>query len=122
MPWRSLLRTIARLMTVSTPMASIRRRGRAKRNAWMVDYRDGAGVRRRITAATREVAEDLLSDEIREGRQASPAAADREIALAAYAETMARAGLGRPEGLHAHLVQGDARPTQWAAVGRVHVG
>src|SRR5262245_41354694 len=67
-------------------MASIRRRGRAKRNVWVVDYRDGAGVRRRITAATREAAEDLLAEKIREGRQPSPAAADREITLAAYAE------------------------------------
>ncbi len=45
---------------------------------------DGAGVRRRITAPTREVAEDLLADKIRESRQVVPGAADREITLATY--------------------------------------
>ncbi len=67
-------------------MASIRRRRRAKRDVWCVDYRDATGARRRVTAQTREVAEDLLAEKIRESRQATPAATDREITLAAYAE------------------------------------
>jgi Phage integrase, N-terminal SAM-like domain len=66
-------------------MASIRRRKRAKRDVWCVDYRDGAGVRRRMTALTREIAEDLLAEKIRESRQAAPEVIDREITLAAYA-------------------------------------
>jgi hypothetical protein len=66
-------------------MASIRRRKRAKRDVWWVDYRDGAGVRRRMTSLTREIAEDLLAEKIRESRQAAPEVIDREITLAAYA-------------------------------------
>ena len=66
-------------------MASIRRRGRAKRNVWVVDYRDGAGspAHHRPDPGNRR---GSPSDKIRESRQATPAAADREITLAAYAE------------------------------------
>jgi len=67
-------------------MASIRRRKRAKRDVWCVDYRDSAGVRCRITAPTRAIAEDLLAEKIRESRQAAPEVTDREVTLTAYAE------------------------------------
>jgi len=67
-------------------MASIRRRKRAKRDVWFVDYRDNAGMRCRITAPTRETAEDLLAEKIRERRQAGPEVTDREVTLAVYAE------------------------------------
>ena len=40
-------------------MASIRRRKRAKQDVWHVDYRDSAGVRRRLTAATKAEAEEM---------------------------------------------------------------
>jgi hypothetical protein len=36
-------------------MASIRRRRRARADVWLVDYRDAAGVRERLTARTKEV-------------------------------------------------------------------
>jgi Phage integrase, N-terminal SAM-like domain len=67
-------------------MATIRRRKRAKRDVWCVDYRDSAGVRCRITAPTRAIAEDLLAEKIRESRQAAPEVTDREVTLSAYAE------------------------------------
>jgi integrase len=66
-------------------VASIRRRKRAKHDVWVVDYRDGAGIRRRVTAPSRESAEILFGDKIRESRQALPSATDREITLSAYA-------------------------------------
>ena len=67
-------------------MAAIRRRKRARRDVWVVDYRDATGVRCRVTAPSREVAEDLLAEKIRDSRQALPAAHDREITLAQYSE------------------------------------
>lgn len=42
-------------------MTSIRRRKRARRDVWFIDYRDATGARRHLTAPTREVAEDLLA-------------------------------------------------------------
>jgi len=47
-------------------MASIRRRRRARGDVWLVDYRDAAGLRQRLTARTKEAAENLLSEKIRE--------------------------------------------------------
>ncbi len=41
-------------------MASIRRRRRARRDVWFVDYRDARGVRHRLTAPTKEAAQGLL--------------------------------------------------------------
>ena len=66
-------------------MASIRRRRRAKGDVWVVDYRDGAGVRRWSTFRTRREAEDALARIIPESRQATPPVVDRDITLEAYA-------------------------------------
>jgi integrase len=66
-------------------MASIRRRKRAKRDVYLVDYFDGAGVRRRLTAATRREAEDLLADKIKESREGAAPSPDHDITLAEYA-------------------------------------
>ncbi len=66
-------------------MASIRRRKRAKGDVWIVDYRDGADVRRWETFSTKREAEDALSRIIPESRQASPQVVDRDITLADYA-------------------------------------
>jgi hypothetical protein len=49
-------------------MAHIWKRSRAKRDVWIVDYLDAAGVRHRVTAKTKEQAEDLLADKIMESR------------------------------------------------------
>ena len=67
-------------------MAGIWRRKRAKRDVWIVDCRDAAGVRHRLTANTREQAEGLLADKITESREAPTAAisADRDITLSEY--------------------------------------
>ena len=55
-------------------MASIRRRRRAKSDVWLVDYRDASGARQRLTAPTKEAAENLLSEK-------TP---DRDITLSEY--------------------------------------
>jgi integrase len=66
-------------------MATIRKRRRSKRDVWLVDYLDGAGVRHRLTAKTREQAEGLLAEKITESRQAQPVdSTDRNITLAEY--------------------------------------
>jgi integrase len=67
-------------------MASIRRRKRAKGAVWIVDYRDGAGVRRWVTLRTKREAEDALARIIPESRQAAPRVVDRDITLGDYAE------------------------------------
>ncbi len=46
-------------------MACIRKR----REKWVVDYRDGAGARRWVTCETREAANAVLSEKIRESRR-----------------------------------------------------
>src|SRR5262249_61898718 len=66
-------------------MATIRRRKRAHAHVWLVDYIDAAGVRRRLPAPTREAAEDLLAEKIRESRQAAPPTTDRDTTLRDYA-------------------------------------
>ena len=66
-------------------MASIRRRRRAKGDVWVVDYRDGAGVRRWATFRSRREAEDALARIIPESRQAAPRVVDRDITLDDYA-------------------------------------
>ena len=53
-------------------MAGIWRRKRAKRDVWIVDCRDAAGMRHRLTVKTREQAEGLLADKITESRDAPP--------------------------------------------------
>jgi integrase len=67
-------------------MASIRRRRRARGDVWVVDYRDGAGIRRWATFPSRREAEDALARIIPESRQAAPRVVDRDIAVADYAE------------------------------------
>ncbi len=50
-------------------------------------YRDAQGRRRRLFAATREQAEDLLAEKIRESRQAAPPVEDPEITPQDYVAT-----------------------------------
>jgi len=49
-----------------------------------VDYRDAAGVRHRVTASSKQEAEDLLADKIRELRQPGAFSQERDITLAEY--------------------------------------
>ena len=49
----------------------------------VVDYRDGAGIRRWVTCDTRRQAQDVLSEKLRESRQASRPAVDPDITVAA---------------------------------------
>jgi integrase len=64
-------------------MASIWRR--KDRDAWVVDYFDAAGRRRRLVAATREKAENLLAEKIKESRQAAPVCDNPETTVEEYA-------------------------------------
>ena len=41
---------------------------RKGRDVWVVDYRNAAGVRIRLSAATRQQAEDLLAEKIKESK------------------------------------------------------
>jgi hypothetical protein len=50
------------------------------------DYRDGAGVRRRISCETRRQAEDVLSQRLRESRHPVQPVVDTNITVAQYAE------------------------------------
>ena len=50
----------------------------------VVDYRDGAGIGRWVTCDTRRQAQDVLSEKLRESRQASRPAVDPDITVAAY--------------------------------------
>src|SRR2546427_15306 len=63
-------------------MACVRKR----RGKWVVDYRDGAGVRRWVTCETRREAEDVRDEKRREGRQATRPVVDPDITVAAYSE------------------------------------
>jgi hypothetical protein len=63
-------------------MACIRKR----RGKYIVDYRDGAGVRRWITCETRRQAEDVLTERLRVSRQPIRPAVDTNITVAEYAE------------------------------------
>jgi hypothetical protein len=65
-------------------MASIRRRRRARQDVWLVDYRDAAGARHRVTASSKQEAEDLLADKIRELRPPGVFSQERDITLAEY--------------------------------------
>jgi integrase len=58
---------------------------RTDRDCWVVDYKDAQGRRRRLFADTREQAEDLLAEKIRESRQAAPPVEDPEVTLRTYA-------------------------------------
>src|SRR5262245_26043709 len=61
-------------------MACIRKR----RGRYVVDYRDAAGIRRWVTCETREKADDVLAEKIRESKQAAPTITDRKITVTAY--------------------------------------
>ncbi len=63
-------------------MACVRKR----RGKWVVDFRDGAGVRRWITCRTKREAEDLLGKTIRESRQLTRPVVDPSITVDAYAD------------------------------------
>ena len=63
---------------------------RKDRNCWAVDYRDATGKRIRLTAATREHAETLLAEKIKETKEAQPnVLALRDMTLKEYAERWA---------------------------------
>jgi integrase len=65
-------------------VASIRRRRRAKKDVWLVDYRDASGARQRLTAPTKDAAENLLSEKIRERQHPGALSPDRDITLSEY--------------------------------------
>jgi integrase len=65
-------------------MASIRRRRRARGDVWLVDYRDVVGVRHRITASSKQEAEDLLANKILELRHPGAFSQQCDITLAEY--------------------------------------
>src|SRR5688572_24715181 len=75
-------------------MACIRKR----RNKWVVDYRDGAGVRRWITCGTRREAEATLIEKARESRQPIRPIGNPNVTVSAYAEQWLRliAGTVKP--------------------------
>jgi len=59
---------------------------RKRRGKWVVDYRDGGGVRRWVTCQTRRQAESVLEDKLREARQPTRPAADPDITIRDYSE------------------------------------
>ena len=65
-------------------MASIRRR-KDRKSGWVVDCRDVPGGRR-LTVTTREQAEALRAEMVKQGQQAMPSTQDRDITLDAYAD------------------------------------
>ncbi|MFQ5945839.1 MAG: tyrosine-type recombinase/integrase, partial [Anaerolineae bacterium] len=64
----------------------MRKRKRAKRDVWIVDYRDSAGIRRWATCPSRREAETILAEKIQESRQSTRPAVNPDITLGAYAE------------------------------------
>jgi integrase len=69
-------------------VASIRKRKRATRDVWLVDYRDARGMRHRLTAPSKETAEELFAEKVKESRQAAPALrCDPNVTLSQYVET-----------------------------------
>jgi integrase len=63
-------------------MACIRKR----RGKWVVDYRDGAGIRRWVTCATRRDADAILDEKRRESRQGTRPVVDPDITLEDYSK------------------------------------
>jgi Phage integrase, N-terminal SAM-like domain len=61
-------------------MACIRKR----RGKYVVDYRDSTGLRRWVTCETRDQADGVLADKIKESRQAAPAIADKTVTVKTY--------------------------------------
>ena len=64
-------------------MASIRRR--RDRSSWVVDCRDVPGGRR-VVVKTREQAEFVRAEMIRQSQQAQPVAQDRDVKLGEFAD------------------------------------
>jgi hypothetical protein len=60
------------------------RRLAERRGKYVVDYRDNVGVRRWVTCETREQADDVLADKIKESKQAAPALRDRNVTVKEY--------------------------------------
>jgi integrase len=63
-------------------MACIRKR----RGKWVVDYRDGAGVRRWVTCETRRDADAILDEKRRESRQGARPVVDPDITIENYSK------------------------------------
>ena len=63
-------------------MACIRKR----RGKWVVDFRDGAGVRRWVTCETRRRADAVLAERLDESRQPRQPVVDPDIRLAEYSQ------------------------------------
>src|SRR5262249_49584827 len=63
-------------------MACIRKR----RGKWVVDYRDGAGIRRWITCETRRDADAILDEKRRESRQGTRPVVDPDITMGDYSK------------------------------------
>jgi integrase len=61
-------------------MACVRKR----RGKWVVDYRDGAGIRRWITCETRRDADAILDEKRRESRQGTRPVVDPDITIEDY--------------------------------------
>ncbi len=74
-------------------MATIWRR--KDRDVWVVDYRDATGARIRLSAATRQQAEDLLAAKIKERKQAPTNPKDRGLTLAEYTTRWLQAAAGQ---------------------------
>ena len=71
---------------------------RKDRDVWAVDYRDATGKRIRLTAATREDAETLLAEKIKETKDEQPnVLALRDMTLKEYAERWAEQVKGELE-------------------------
>jgi integrase len=67
-------------------VATIRKRKRAHGYVWVADYLDGARRRHRLTAPTKERAQELLAEKVQEARQAlPPSVEDRDVLLSEYA-------------------------------------
>jgi len=63
-------------------MACIRKR----RGKYVVDYRDNAGIRRWVTCETKNEADDVLADKIKESSQAAPRLENRKISVKEYGQ------------------------------------
>src|SRR5262245_52347216 len=63
-------------------MACVRKR----RGKWVVDYRDGAGIRRWITCETRRDADAILDEKRRESRQGTRPVVDPNISVEEYSK------------------------------------
>jgi integrase len=68
---------------------------RKDRDVWVVDYRDATGFRVRLSAATRQHAEGLLADKIRESKHAPTNREDRHITLNEYVTRWLKAAVGQ---------------------------